>query len=367
MDLYDDLHGAYHQYDGLGNETFRLGTTDGCDEQWSYQYDAQRSLLLHADSGDCGALSYGYDEAGYVTSRDGVSLDWDGAGRIRAHGADLFRWDGSGRPVSRTSGGETTTWRFGGRVEATASGVPVALDAREVRIDLAGGSHLYRHLDFRNQVKFVTDESGEVVAHYGYRAYGLHELKSGDPDRDPHRRFAQGAQLGGLVLLGHRLLDPRVGRFLAPDPVYQLLNQHSYTTGNPYHYWDPGGLYQVTVVRALSIASLAFGVAGLVVTSPALALGLGITSVVLGATAILIDAASDPAVVHGTGPEARVDCTCRGGPGSGDGGSRGRGSGRGGWGPGQLKILELAPDLGAASWPGLGGLGFDFQLAGLIL
>jgi hypothetical protein len=37
------------------------------------------------------------------------------------------------------------------------------------------------------------------------------------------------------------MYDPLVGRFISPDPVFQLLNQYSYTLGNPIWFWDPDG------------------------------------------------------------------------------------------------------------------------------
>ena len=43
------------------------------------------------------------------------------------------------------------------------------------------------------------------------------------------------------MLLGARLYDPDAARFLAPDPVFQLVNQYAYADGNPIWYWDPDG------------------------------------------------------------------------------------------------------------------------------
>jgi len=41
--------------------------------------------------------------------------------------------------------------------------------------------------------------------------------------------------------LGARVYDPKIGRFLSPDPVFDLVNQFTYTLGNPIRYWDPDG------------------------------------------------------------------------------------------------------------------------------
>ncbi len=43
------------------------------------------------------------------------------------------------------------------------------------------------------------------------------------------------------MLLGARIYDPAVGRFLSPDPVLQLINPYTYTLGNPVWFSDPEG------------------------------------------------------------------------------------------------------------------------------
>lgn len=53
----------------------------------------------------------------------------------------------------------------------------------------------------------------------------------------------------GLVNMRGRMYDPRLGRFLSPDPVVgnsgasQTLNAYSYVINNPMRYTDPSGLY----------------------------------------------------------------------------------------------------------------------------
>ena len=354
LDVAEFDSGGTYEFDALSNVSTRNALIDGCHEAWSLQYDNQRTELQSAGAGPCGSIQYTFDEAGFVTQRNGSSLEWDGAGRIQRVGNDRFAWDGQGRPVSRERDGVTTAWRFGGRVEADAQGAMLAMDLGQVRIDLTQGRHLYRHLDFRNNVKFVTDDQGDVIAHYRYLGHRLLDVVAGDGSADPHRRFAGGLDLGDLVLLGHRLLDARVGRFLAPDPVFQLINQYAYTLGNPVQYWDPDGRYQLTLSRALSIASIGVGIAGLVVSSPALALGLGIASVTLGIAALVVDATAVPSglsELSTPGPIFDPPIPAPPAPPATPGG-----------GGGQIKVLEITvlPSGSAVSLPSLdfgGGLG----------
>jgi hypothetical protein len=66
--------------------------------------------------------------------------------------------------------------------------------------------------------------------------------------------------MGEYIWLENRLYDPEVGRFLSPDPVYQLVNQFSYTLGNPIFFWDPHGRHSSPnplVSLAKKIASFA--------------------------------------------------------------------------------------------------------------
>ncbi|MAE93814.1 MAG: hypothetical protein CL910_04070 [Deltaproteobacteria bacterium] len=365
-------HGTWTEFDALSNPSMTW-SSGACVANWQFGYDPERSRLQTAAQGSgatCPGHVYSHDEAGFVISRDGVTLDWDGAGRIRAIGADVFTWDGAGRPAARTIAGVDRTWRFGGRVEANTNGGLIAIDLGEVRIDLVSGARLYRHLDFRNNVKFVTDDSGRVRSHRAYQAYrGVEELgEAGVDDRSLAGGLELGGASGGLLLLGHRVLDPDVGRFLAPDPVFQLVNQYAYTLGNPVHYWDPDGRYQVTLSRALSIAALVVGAASLVVASPAVALGLGIASIGLGVAALVADAIQTP---NPGGPGGGGGCGCLETPGPGPrpgpSPSPGPGSSPVPAAPpgGQIKQLDIRVDSAALT----GGFSFDFalHLGGLIL
>lgn len=184
--------------------------------------------------------SYAYDEAGFATDRDGDAVTYDAAGRPASVGSDYaFTWDAQGRPVSETTPEGTIGRRFGGLVETDAAGVPRILDLGAVRADLVAGEHRFRHFDPRGNVAFVTDPAGAVRTVYRYGAFGVAEVQ-GDDD-DPVR-FARGRQVGDLVLLGQRLLDPAVGRFLSPDPLYQLQSQYAYAWGDSLLFWDPSGL-----------------------------------------------------------------------------------------------------------------------------
>ena len=197
-------------------------------------YNAEGNRLVHAE----GVGSYQYDEAGFVTERGGIPITWTAHGRLASHGLDELAWDMTGRLVSSTVAGVTLQRRFGGAVQADAYGLPVSMDLGDVRIDLITGQHQYRHFDFRGNVKFTTDHAGVVRSHYEYDGYGVAAVHGASDDPI---RFVGRAEFGDLMILGERIYDPAAGRFLSPDPIFQLVNQFSYTLGNPVWFSDPEG------------------------------------------------------------------------------------------------------------------------------
>jgi len=233
-----DVPGFGYDYDSLSNVTRRDEVPSFTSLDHVYNPEHNRLLRIETEAGI--QHNYTYDAAGYVVERNETPLAWDGAGRIAAIGAVAsFVWDTLGRPVSSTVMGVSRTHRFGGLVTADELGNPMSMSLGEVKIDLVTDGHRYRHLDFRGNVAFVTDETGTIVAQYHYNPYGVRKV-FGDSAQGPS--FARGRALGDLVLLGHRLLDRDAARFLAPDPIYQLINQYAYAMGNPVQFWDPSGL-----------------------------------------------------------------------------------------------------------------------------
>ncbi|NRA36704.1 MAG: RHS repeat-associated core domain-containing protein, partial [Planctomycetes bacterium] len=47
----------------------------------------------------------------------------------------------------------------------------------------------------------------------------------------------------GLVVMGHRVYDPLIGRFLTEDPAGAGNNHYAYAGGDPVNRWDPSGLF----------------------------------------------------------------------------------------------------------------------------
>jgi RHS repeat-associated protein len=331
--------------DGLGaDEVYAFDARSNLRAQGdtSFVYNAEGNRLLSLVRGGETVGSYAYDAAGFASARNGVPLAWNAAGRLVAHGADTLVWDGMGRLREAEVGGVQARFAFGGRVQADAQGTPLAIDLGEVLVGLAG-VHRYRHLDFRGNVKFVSDDAGQVVAHYRYAPFGLDAVFGADDDPV---RFAARPELGELMLLGERVYDPAVGRFLSPDPVFQLVNQFAYTLGNPVWFSDPDG-------RSSEANDSAAGFDRLIGTLSVIASVLGLLSVLLrfgplphfhalssllSLVAALIALMVALAMLFGR-PQGECGCIqipdpALGGDSGGSGGSGGGGGGSGGGGGG---------------------------------
>jgi len=165
------------------------------------------------------------------------------------------------------------------------TGSPRALDLGDVSISFESPERSYRHFDFRGNVSFVSDEDGEVVNHYRYHPYGVDAvLGSGGNEVT----FVGRSEIGPLMLLGARIYDPLIGRFLSPDPVFSPLNQYSYTLGNPVWFSDPdgresGGIAGAQIQKVMGgvAAALAITVAVVPVAAPQVAMALGVIMLVL--------------------------------------------------------------------------------------
>lgn len=336
-----------YEYDALSNRLESIAHGE------SFQYNAESNRLLAATTAEAGTIEYGYDEAGFATSRAGVPLTWTASGRLVTHGSEvLFEWDALDRKVRSVVTGVESRWLFGGLVQADATGAPSAIDLGEVQVDLVAGRHRYRHLDFRGNVKFVSDQDGEVHSHYQYDAYGIRQVIGADDDMV---RFVGRVQIGELMVLGARIYDPAVGRFLSPDPVLQYVNQYAYTLGNPVWFADPIGRNAEAVV-GFAVASIALGLATLSLFYVVGAVAVALASASFGTAGLGFGLSLAFLLTPGKSSGSGV---ITGGPGQGS--SDEPGGGLGGSGPASCSPLELV------SIPGLGYLHWIMIAAQLLL
>ncbi|HET6725246.1 MAG TPA: RHS repeat-associated core domain-containing protein [Gammaproteobacteria bacterium] len=90
-----------------------------------------------------------------------------------------------------------------------------------------------------------TNSVGVVIWRQTYTPYGETDQQP-DPDGPGFTGHRHDAATG-LVYMQARYYDPKIGRFLSPDPVtfsphsHAYFNRYWYAKGNPYRYTDPDG------------------------------------------------------------------------------------------------------------------------------
>ncbi|MCL0068797.1 hypothetical protein M1N42_03545 [Thermodesulfovibrionales bacterium] len=78
----------------------------------------------------------------------------------------------------------------------------------------------YYHYDGIGTVTALTDDEGDVVQEYTYDAYGNILAVEDDEIINPYRfSTKEYDSRSGLIYFGARYYDPRIGRFITPDPL----------------------------------------------------------------------------------------------------------------------------------------------------
>ncbi|HEU4405315.1 MAG TPA: RHS repeat-associated core domain-containing protein [Polyangiaceae bacterium] len=266
-----------YDYDPLGNLTQKT-------DAGVYEYDPLRPHLVTK----VGNETYGHDAVGNQTSRPGgVAVDYnafDLPAGLTQGSAPLarFSYSGLGERVRKVSSVGTTTYAAGfyerqrrpdGKVEhrllVSAPGRSVVATLRYLE---QGGQSLWQsplfvHTDHLGSTDLVTsDESNWLDPEQPAPHAVIAERRSYDPfGRPRHPDWAQTGPasvpplLGqgftghdddpelGLVNMKGRVYDPRLGRFLTPDPVVQAptfsqsWNRYAYVFNNPLRFTDPSG------------------------------------------------------------------------------------------------------------------------------
>ncbi len=221
-----------------------------------------------------GSTSYSYDAQGRMTSRAGSTITWTsydlpkvinsgsqstefwyGVGRARYKQAQ--KTGGStdatilyvGQLLEKETRGSTTTWRH----YVQAGSRTVAMMERENTTNTTR----YLHRDHQGSVVKVTDASGAAIDTLAFDAWGLRRNAStwaplGSPfggTQLTERGYTGHEHLDtvGLIHMNGRVQDPKIGRFLSPDPLVQAPyhtqshNRYSYVWNNPVTLIDPSG------------------------------------------------------------------------------------------------------------------------------
>ncbi|MDC3957499.1 RHS repeat-associated core domain-containing protein [Polyangium jinanense] len=277
----------YFSHDGLDRLTCAsFDAAKPCAREWRYSPDGnlwktpEIGSIEYADPAHAHAAtgadgeSFVYDAVGNQVARPGHTIAYtafdqpkeftakDGASAV------LLDYGGDGMRL-RKSTPEAVTIYVGGLYERVtrANGEvehryyvhgperPIAVVTKK-----AGGMETrYLHVDALGSIDVVTDSLGGNAERTSFDPFGGRRNPVwGDA---PSGAGPPGITLGftgheedeeiGLVHMKGRLFDPRLGRFLTPDPFVtwpwsgQGWNPYSYVLNNPLRYIDPSGYQQV--------------------------------------------------------------------------------------------------------------------------
>jgi RHS repeat-associated protein len=240
--------------------------------QYSYSYDAADNIQTFSAPG--GQVSAIYNSANQMTALGVHAVVYDKNGNITNDGNRTYSWDAENRLLSVTlnaAPSTRTTFQYDGlnrrvgivRFSHSATvetrylwcGVSVC-QARNSADDvirryypegeIAFGVGLYYSQDHLGSVRDVLSvQTGQTLASFDYDPFGNLKGASGNMSTDFRYAGLFYEENTGLYLANYRAYDPRLARWLSPDPLEERggVNLYAYTGGNPTSYVDPSGLY----------------------------------------------------------------------------------------------------------------------------
>ena len=258
-------------YDALGN--IRKKSDFGS----NYSYGAGVAgphAVTRVMLGGVEQAGYNYDANGNMTGGAGRSITWTSfnkASRITRGASTLtFTYDADHNRIKQVNG-DHTTYYLSPRIDAGAhyeKEIDGALIEHKHYIYAAGqsialhttksdgtGKTRYLHKDHLGSTDVITDESGNIVEHMSFEAFGSRRnvdwntTGNGIAALEVHHGFTGHEHLDevGIIHMNGRLYDPQLGRFLSPDVQVQYpensqsFNRYSYVHNNPLSYTDPSG------------------------------------------------------------------------------------------------------------------------------
>jgi len=253
-------------YDDIGNLKQR-STTLGAGPNLTYQY-GQNQAGPHAVT-QVNSASYGYDAHGDQTSGPGRAVRYtvfNLPSHLKEKGkTSSFKYDASHARVAKGTGwGRTTTyvaglyekrnrWLRTTQVFSVQGSERVVAQVRRTKRN-SPDSVVFLHDDHLSSIQTVTDNTGTSREHVWYEPFGQTVSPSNPGVIIPSRSSVDLGFTGqtddsdlALINMKGRIYDPKIGKFLTPDPFIQdpldseSLNRYSYAWNNPLKWVDPSG------------------------------------------------------------------------------------------------------------------------------
>jgi len=206
--------------------------------------------------------SYGYDEAGNLTSRRlGATeqrLEWDAEGQLvkvtEGDKTTSFLYDADGNRLIRRDPSGTTLYLAGMELTLPAGSNTVKATryythgGETVAVRTDDGRLQWLVPDHHGTAEMAIDAATLAVTRRRFDPFG--NQRGTPPQSWPSERTFLGAVSDpstGLVSIGAREYDPTTGRFISVDPLLsdddpQQLHGYAYSNNNPITFSDPSGL-----------------------------------------------------------------------------------------------------------------------------
>ncbi|WP_433459403.1 RHS repeat-associated core domain-containing protein [Micromonospora sp. CA-248212] len=257
--------------DPLGNRSSQTqySLTGGNDTTTGYTYDGNAKGQPHTltstttTGGLTGSTSYGYDDAGNMTTRKAgqgtQTLNWDDAGELASvtggtDGNSSFLYDADGNLLIQKDPGVTTLYLPGQQITLNTntqalSGTryyPLPSGAMAYRTG-SGNAYGFTIPDHQGTPSLYLNNTAQVPTWRQYTPYGA---PRGSTVTAPDNRGFLNQPLNtntGLTQVSARNYDPTIGRFVSVDPLQdpadpQQWNGYSYANNSPVTMSDPDGL-----------------------------------------------------------------------------------------------------------------------------
>ncbi len=241
--------GIKYAYDAANNVTGIASSTLSYDaasqleksSSITYSYDELGQRTGAASLG-IGSFSYGYDQAGDLTSVSRPKF-----GELPAI-ADSYGYDGDGLRASQTISGSTAYMSWD-----AAEALPLLLsDGTSAFVygpgglpieQISGETVQYLHHDQQGSTRMLTGSSGTVVATTTFDAYGNKLGSTGSATAALGYDGQYTSADTGLIYLRARVYDPATAQFLSVDPLEVVTRApYNYADEDPVDHSDPTGL-----------------------------------------------------------------------------------------------------------------------------
>jgi RHS repeat-associated protein len=293
--ITDNLDASRSQSFGYDN-LYRLTNAGGVYGDFSYTYDKVGNRMSRTRTGaDASQDSYGYypgsNRLRTVTGDHAELLMYDADGNTtqRVPGASNpvppvsdpadYIYNSSGQRVKKdNSASKVFHYDLAGQLiaETDAAGnlitAYVWLHGQPLAQIDSGGAVYYYHNDHLGTPQRMTDAGASVVWAADYLPFGQADVTIGTVVNNLRFAGQYYDQETGLHYNYHRYYDPKLGRYLRPDPSHLLnpeesgiysilpalvyipneLNSFTYAHNNPIRYNDPSGLWVGAAGRAVA-------------------------------------------------------------------------------------------------------------------